>query len=66
MESYISDTFEAALLLALHPGSSICINIQELQDSGGVSFRPVSTFKCIVWVCQIKEKIFDCNFFKNH
>ncbi|XP_033216881.1 exosome complex component RRP46 isoform X2 [Belonocnema kinseyi] len=35
-ELYIKDSCEAALIATLHPGSLISINIQELQDSGGI------------------------------
>ncbi|XP_012258888.2 exosome complex component RRP46 [Athalia rosae] len=35
-ESIIKETCEAVLLSALHPGTAICINVQELQDSGGL------------------------------
>ena len=37
MELYIKDSCEAALISTLHPGSAISINVQELQDSGGVN-----------------------------
>ncbi|XP_014217264.1 exosome complex component RRP46 [Copidosoma floridanum] len=36
MELYIRDTCEGSILTALHPASTISVNIQELQDSGGL------------------------------
>ncbi|XP_046737428.1 exosome complex component RRP46 [Diprion similis] len=35
-ETVIKETCEAVLLTALHPGMAISINVQELQDSGGL------------------------------
>ncbi|XP_015589164.1 exosome complex component RRP46 [Cephus cinctus] len=35
-EQIIKETCEAALIATLHPGTAICINVQELQDSGGL------------------------------
>ena len=37
MELYIKDSCEAALITTLHPGAAVSINVQELQDCGGVS-----------------------------
>lgn len=38
MELYVRDTCAGAIMSSLHPASTITINIQELQDCGGVSF----------------------------
>lgn len=38
MELYVKDTCEAAILTMLHPVSTISINVQELQDCGGVIY----------------------------
>lgn len=35
-EMYIKETCEAAIIATFHPATAICINIQELEDSGGV------------------------------
>ncbi|XP_051162138.1 exosome complex component RRP46 [Leptopilina boulardi] len=35
-EKYIKDSCESAIMTTLHPGASISINVQELQDSGGI------------------------------
>lgn len=37
-EMYIKETCEAAIIVTFHPATAICINIQELEDSGGVWF----------------------------
>lgn len=39
MELYIKDTCESAILTTLHPVSTVSINVQELQDCGGVSWN---------------------------
>ncbi|XP_043473734.1 exosome complex component RRP46 [Leptopilina heterotoma] len=36
MEKYIKDSCESAIMTTLHPGASVSINVQELQDSGGI------------------------------
>ncbi|XP_011496302.1 PREDICTED: exosome complex component RRP46 [Ceratosolen solmsi marchali] len=36
MESYIKDVCEASLITSLYPASSISVNIQELEDCGGL------------------------------
>lgn len=36
MEMYIKDSCESAIVTTLHPAASVSINIQELQDSGGI------------------------------
>lgn len=36
-ESIIKQTCESALLVSLHPREAFSINIQEMQDSGGVN-----------------------------
>lgn len=35
-EMYIKETCEAAIIVTFHPATAICINIQEMEDSGGV------------------------------
>ncbi|XP_076165722.1 exosome complex component Rrp46 [Ptiloglossa arizonensis] len=35
-EMYIKETCEAAIIVTFHPATAICINIQELEDSGGL------------------------------
>lgn len=35
-EMYIKETCEAAIIVTFHPATAICINVQELEDSGGV------------------------------
>ncbi|XP_017766963.1 PREDICTED: exosome complex component RRP46 [Eufriesea mexicana] len=35
-EMYINETCKAAIIVTFHPATSICINIQELKDSGGM------------------------------
>ncbi|KOX76988.1 Exosome complex component RRP46 [Melipona quadrifasciata] len=35
-EMYIKETCEAAIIVTFHPASAICINVQELEDSGGM------------------------------
>lgn len=35
-ELYVKETCEAAIIVTLHPASAISINIQELEDSGGL------------------------------
>ncbi|XP_076659812.1 exosome complex component Rrp46 [Halictus rubicundus] len=35
-EMYIKETCEAAIITTFHPATSICINVQELEDSGGL------------------------------
>ncbi|XP_020294461.1 exosome complex component RRP46 [Pseudomyrmex gracilis] len=36
IETYIRDSCEAAVLLSVHPNTMICINLQEMEDSGGL------------------------------
>ncbi|KMR04919.1 exosome complex component rrp46-like protein [Lasius niger] len=36
IETYIRETCESAILVAFHPNTMVCINLQEMQDSGGV------------------------------
>ncbi|XP_012275797.1 exosome complex component RRP46 [Orussus abietinus] len=36
LEVYIKETCETGILVTLHPGTAICINVQELNDSGGL------------------------------
>ncbi|CAK9814023.1 Exosome complex component RRP46 [Anthophora quadrimaculata] len=36
IEMYIKETCEAAIIVTFHPATAICINIQELEDSGGI------------------------------
>lgn len=38
IETYIKETCESAVLVSFHPNTMVCINLQEMQDSGGVSF----------------------------
>ncbi|XP_053984647.1 exosome complex component RRP46 [Hylaeus anthracinus] len=35
-ELYIKETCEAAMIVTFHPATAICINVQELEDSGGL------------------------------
>ncbi|XP_034938036.1 exosome complex component RRP46 [Chelonus insularis] len=35
-ELYIKETFESTLMVSLHPSTSISINVQEMEDSGGL------------------------------
>lgn len=35
-ELYIKETCAAAIMVTFHPATAICINVQELEDSGGV------------------------------
>lgn len=35
-ELIIKETCEAALIVTLYPGTAICINVQEIQDCGGL------------------------------
>ncbi|KZC06535.1 PREDICTED: exosome complex component RRP46 [Dufourea novaeangliae] len=35
-EMYIKETCEAAIMVTFHPATYICINVQELEDSGGL------------------------------
>ncbi|PBC33819.1 Exosome complex exonuclease RRP46 [Apis cerana cerana] len=35
-EMYIKETCEAAIIVTFHPATAICINIQEMEDSGGM------------------------------
>nr|XP_033338332.1 exosome complex component RRP46 isoform X1 [Megalopta genalis]XP_033338333.1 exosome complex component RRP46 isoform X1 [Megalopta genalis] len=35
-EMYIKETCEAAIITTFHPATSICVNVQELDDSGGL------------------------------
>ncbi|XP_003395595.1 exosome complex component RRP46 [Bombus terrestris] len=35
-EMYIKETCEAAIIVTFHPATAICINVQELEDSGGI------------------------------
>lgn len=39
IETYIKETCESAILVSFHPNTMVCINLQEMQDSGGVRFR---------------------------
>ncbi|XP_011878170.1 PREDICTED: exosome complex component RRP46 [Vollenhovia emeryi] len=36
IETYIKETCESAILVSLHPNTMVCINLQEMQDSGGL------------------------------
>lgn len=36
IEMYIKETCESAVLVSFHPNTMVCINLQEMQDSGGV------------------------------
>lgn len=36
IETYIKETCESAILVSFHPNTMVCINLQEMQDSGGV------------------------------
>ncbi|KAJ8673835.1 hypothetical protein QAD02_005097 [Eretmocerus hayati] len=36
MEMYVRDTCESAILTSMHPVSTISVNVQELQDCGGL------------------------------
>lgn len=35
-ELYIKETCESSIITALHPSTAISINVQEMQDAGGV------------------------------
>ncbi|CAL7950052.1 unnamed protein product [Xylocopa violacea] len=35
-EMYIKETCEAAIIVTFHPATAICINIQEVEDSGSI------------------------------
>lgn len=39
IETYIKETCESAVLVSFHPNTMVCINLQEMQDSGGVKFH---------------------------
>ncbi|XP_011159705.1 exosome complex component RRP46 [Solenopsis invicta] len=36
IETYIKETCESAILVSFHPNTMVCINLQEMQDSGGL------------------------------
>ncbi|KAL6256087.1 hypothetical protein P5V15_013322 [Pogonomyrmex californicus] len=36
IETYIKETCESAVLVSFHPNTMVCINLQEMQDSGGL------------------------------
>ncbi|EZA51873.1 hypothetical protein DMN91_013017 [Ooceraea biroi] len=36
IETYIKETCESTILVSFHPNTMVCINLQELQDSGGL------------------------------
>ncbi|XP_070156526.1 exosome complex component RRP46 isoform X5 [Polyergus mexicanus] len=36
IEMYIRETCESAILVAMHPNTMVCINLQEMQDFGGL------------------------------
>ncbi|XP_012524999.1 exosome complex component RRP46 [Monomorium pharaonis] len=36
IETYIKETCESAVLISFHPNTMVCINLQEMQDSGGL------------------------------
>ncbi|XP_011139041.1 exosome complex component RRP46 [Harpegnathos saltator] len=36
VEAYIRETCESAIMTTLHPSSAICINLQEVQECGGL------------------------------
>jgi len=36
IETYIRETCESAILVSFHPNTMVCINLQEMQDSGGL------------------------------
>jgi len=38
IETYIKEICESAILVSFHPNTMVCINLQEMQDSGGVRF----------------------------
>lgn len=44
IETYIRETCESAILVSLHPNTMVCINLQEMQDSGGVRSCFVSLY----------------------
>ncbi|XP_046831912.1 exosome complex component RRP46 [Vespa velutina] len=36
IELYVKESCETGIIVMLHPGTAICINIQEIQDNGGL------------------------------
>ncbi|XP_032672249.1 exosome complex component RRP46 [Odontomachus brunneus] len=36
IEAYIRETCESAIMITLHPGAALCINLQEMQEHGGL------------------------------
>lgn len=36
VELYVKESCEAGIIVMLHPGTAISINVQEIQDNGGV------------------------------
>ncbi|KAH0947073.1 hypothetical protein HN011_008910 [Eciton burchellii] len=36
IETYIKETCESSILVSYHPNTMVCINLQEMQDSGGL------------------------------
>lgn len=48
IEAYIKETCESAIMLSYHPNSMVCINLQEMQDCGGVCFHVVTFRLCFV------------------
>ncbi|XP_029661340.1 exosome complex component RRP46-like isoform X1 [Formica exsecta] len=36
IETYIRETCESAILVSMHPNTMVCINLQEMQDFGGL------------------------------
>jgi len=45
IETYIKEICESAILVSFHPNTMVCINLQEMQDSGGVRVR---VFFCVI------------------
>uniref|UniRef100_A0A0C9RXY7 EXOSC5_0 protein n=1 Tax=Fopius arisanus TaxID=64838 RepID=A0A0C9RXY7_9HYME len=45
-ELYIKETCESTLMIVLHPGTAISINLQEMEDSGGV--RKIFIFEDLI------------------
>lgn len=41
IEMYIKETCESAVLVSFHPNTMVCINLQEMEDSGGVKLHIV-------------------------
>ncbi|KAL6432470.1 hypothetical protein ACFW04_006809 [Cataglyphis niger] len=36
IETYLRETCESAILVSMHPNTMVCINLQEMQDFGGL------------------------------